>query len=243
MPIRALPLIIAVALTAGLTAQADEPRSAALVQTLPPDGSWVNFNVKLVVLDQDFELTAIARSVGKATYEGKQCRYIEYEQSNEMPPGINLPQLGNLTWRMLVPDEEFGEGKDPLRKAVKTWVKYDKMEPEAVESIEHKDPYFAVLFQGPRTNLKIQDAKEKIIWQRGELECTVITGQNDLDLAGVKLAMTHRIFRNRDVPFGIGAVQQDLKVSLGGQEQQVTIRASLRDFGKDAKAKLPELVP
>lgn len=226
-----------------LPAVADEPKSAALMQTLPPDGAWATFNVTVKVNDQEFVMTATARSVGQVSHGGKNCRFIEYEQTVDVPPALNIPQLGNLTWRLLVPEDEFGEGKDPLNKAGKTWVKIDAMQPEEVESVEFKDPFFAILFQGPKKNLKSEDAKEKVIWQRGELECSVISGQNDLEIGVVNLNMTHRILRHRDVPFGIAGMQQDLKASIGGQEQKVAIRVSLRDYGKDAKAKLPDLLP
>ena len=159
-----------IALCSLLPVVADEPQSAALMQTLPPDGAWVTFDVNVKVNEQEFLMTATARSVGQALDGGKQCRFIEYEQSVDAPPALNNPQLGNLTWRLLVPEEEFGEGKDPLN-------------------------------------------------------------------------MTHRIFRHRDVPFGIAGLQQDLKASLGGQEEKITIRVALRDYGKDAKPKLPDLLP
>jgi hypothetical protein len=243
MSTRPLTLIVAVGIAVSVAAVADEPESAALMQTLPPDGAWVTFSVNVKAIEQEFVMTATARTVGQAFHDGKQCRFIEYEQTVNAPPAFNIPQLGNLTWRLLVPEEEFGEGKDPLSKAAKVWVKIDEMEPEAVESFELKDPFFTILFQGPRKNLKIDDAKEKVIWQRGELECAVISGQNELEFGVVKLNMTHRVFRHRDVPFGIAGMQQDLKASFGGQVQEVAIRVSLRDYGKDAKAKLPDLVP
>ena len=230
-------------LLASEAAVAEEPKSAALIQTLPADGAWVTFNVNAKVNDQEFVLTGTVRSVGQAFHGGKQCRFIEYEQATDVPPAIDIPQLGNLTWRLLVPEEEFGDGKDPLSKAVKKWVKFDKAEPEAVESIEQKDPIFASLFQGPKQSVKTEDSKETIRWQQGDLECAVVTGRNELEFGIVKLNVTHRVFRHRDVPFGIAGVQQDLKVSLAGQEQKASVRASLRDHGKDAKAKLPDLLP
>ena len=230
-------------LLASEAAVAEEPKSAALVQTLPADGAWVTFNVNAKVNDREFVLTGTVRSVGQAFHGGKQCRFIEYEQATDVPPAIDIPQLGNLTWRLLVPEEEFGDGKDPLSKAVKKWVKFDRAEPEAVESIEQKDPIFASLFQGPKQSVKTEDSKEKIRWQQGDLECAVVTGRNELEFGIVKLNVTHRVFRHRDVPFGIAGVQQDLKVSLAGQEQKASVRASLRDHGKDAKAKLPDLLP
>lgn len=238
-----LALAVSFVLVLARHAVADEPKSAALLQALPADGAWVSFNVNAKLNDQEFAATGTARSVGKAQDAGKQCRFIEYEQTVDVPPALNVPQLGNLTWRLLVPEDEFGEGKDPLSKASRTWLKIDDMEPEIVESIVLRDPIFAILFQGPRKNLKVDDAKEKIIWQRGELECTVVSGYNELELGAVKLKMTHRIFRHRDVPFGIAGMQQELNATIAGQEVTVTLRVSLRDHGKDATPKLPDLVP
>ncbi|MEX1232426.1 MAG: hypothetical protein WEB58_19425 [Planctomycetaceae bacterium] len=234
-------VVVSVSIGALFPAVADEPTSAALMQTLPHDGAWATYNVNVMVNDQEFIMSATARLVGQATYGGKLCRFIEYEQTVAAPPAIDVPQLGNLTWRLLVPEEEFGEGKDPLAKAEKKWVKYDRMEPEAVESIELRDPIFAILFQGPKKNLKIEDAKEKVNWQRGQLECQVVSGQNELEIGGAKLDVMHRIFRHPDVPFGVAGMQQEMKATFGGQEVKVTLRASLRDHGKEAKAKLPEL--
>lgn len=221
---------------------ADEPKSGALLQSLPKDGAWVTFDVNVKVNDQEFVLNGTARSVGQAFDGGKQCRFIEYEQTNDNPPA-EIPPLGNLTWRLLVPEEDFGEGKDPLSKATKKWLKIDKRDAELVESIELREPIFAILFQGPKEKLKIEDKKEKVSWQQGDLECSVISGQNQLELGIVKLQMTHRVFRHPSVPFGIAGMQQDMQASFGGREEKTRIRVSLRDHGKDAKPKLPDLVP
>ena len=240
-----LPALVGVlALCTLQPAVADEPKSAALMQTLPADGAWVTYNVTVKVNEQEFAMTASARSVGQTQHGGKNCRFIEYEQQVvDASPAFSVPQLGNLTWRLLVPEEEFGEGQDPLSKAVKTWVKFDDREPETVENVQTKDPIFAILFQGPRKNLKFEEAKEKVVWQRGELECSVVSGQNDLEIGIVKLNMTQRVLRHRDVPFGVSGMQQNLKASFGGQAEEVVIHVSLQDHGKDAKAKLPDLVP
>ena len=236
-------LVHSLGLMLTLMAFADEPKSAALVQTLPADGSWVTFNVNVKVNDREFVLSATLRSVGQAFHGGKQCRLLEVEQTSDAPPELDIPQVGNLVWRVLIPEDEFGEGKDPISKAVKTWVKIDKAEPELVESVELKDPIFAMLIQGPKQGLKLEEAKEKISWQQGNLECAVTTGRNDSEFGIVKLSMTHRVFRHRDVPFGIAGMQQDLKISIGDEKNSASIRMMLRDHGKDAKARLPELVP
>jgi hypothetical protein len=219
------------------TTIADEPKSAALVQTLPQDGVWVTFNVNGKFDGQERLPTWTLRSVGQAFHGGKQCRFIEMEQASEQP------QLPNMTWRFLVPEDEFGEGKDPISKAVKCWVKIGAEEPELVESLQLKDGVFAMSLAGPKRNLKHEEAKKKINWQQGDLECAVISGHNEVELGIAKFSMSHRVMRHKDVPFGLAGMQQDLNISFGDQKKSATIKIILRDHGKDAKAKLPDLVP
>lgn len=220
-----------------VSAFADEPKSAALLQTLPKDGAWVEYNVNLKLNDQEFVPSWTLRSVGQAFHGGKQCRIIEMEQSSD------VPQFPKTTWRVVVPEDEFGEGKDPISKAGKVWIKQADNEPAVVESIALRDPVFAMLLAGPKQNLKPEDSKEKINWQQGDLECAVISGHNELELGTAKFGMVHRIFRHKDVPFGLAGMTQEITVNIGGQKQTATVKMTLRDHGKDAKAKLPDLVP
>ena len=216
---------------------ADEPKSAALIQTLPKDGTWAEFNINLKLNGQEAVPKWILRSVGQAFHGGKQCRFLEMEQT------CDHPQLANVTWRLLIPEDEFGEGKDPLSKMVKCWVKYEPSEPELLESVQLKDPVFAMLLAGPKQNLKNEEAKEKINWQQGDLECSVVSGHNEIELGNTKFGMTHRVFRHKDVPFGLAGMQQELNLNFGGQKQSATIKMTLKDHGKEAKAKLPDLQP
>ncbi|MBC7821199.1 MAG: hypothetical protein IAG10_30295 [Planctomycetaceae bacterium] len=219
------------------TAIAEEPKSAALIQTLPADGVWVEFNANVKVNGQEIVPNWTVRSVGQAFHGGKQCRFLEMEQTSDQP------QLPKTMWRVLVPEDEFGEGKDPLSKAVKRWVKMGTNEPEAVDSIELKDPIFAMLLAGPKENLKTEEAKEKVNWQQGDLECSVISGRNEIELGTAKFGMVHRVFRHKDVPFGLAGMHQELSLNFGGQKQTALIKMTLKDHGKEAKAKLPDLVP
>ena len=74
---------------------ADEPKSAALIQTLPADGIWATFNVLIKVNGRETLPTWSIRSVGQAFHGGKQCRLIELEQSSESP------EFPNTIWRLV----------------------------------------------------------------------------------------------------------------------------------------------
>ena len=100
-----------------------------------------------------------------------------------------------------------------------------------------------MLCRGPKQNLKAEEIKEKINWQMGDLECSVISGKNELELGTAKIEMMHRVFRHKEIPFNLAGMHQDLKVSFGGKQQAAHIRMMLQNHGKDAKAKLPDLLP
>lgn len=57
-----------------------ELKTGALLQTLPEDGTWAKFRIKVNGDDQDFSLTWTVRSVGTVKHNGKLCRYVELER-------------------------------------------------------------------------------------------------------------------------------------------------------------------
>lgn len=223
---------------------AEDLKSAPLMQTLPADGTWSTLSVTVDSEGQSVPLTWTIRSVGREMHDGKPCRYIEMEQvCDNGPQQVIIYFLGNATWRLLIPEDAFGEGKDPMAKAVQTWHQQDKSEPMPVASIAAQDPLFAAILMGPKADLKPEAVSEKIAWQRGEWECQVLGGTQNIDFAGVTLQMNTRILRHRDAPFSTAGTRQELKATVAGNDYRVRIKATLRDYGKDAKAKLPQLVP
>ena len=216
---------------------ADEPKSAALIQTLPTDGAWVSFNVNININGAEVSPTWLVRSVGKSDCDGKACRFIELEQKCQTPP------IGNVTWRLLVPEAEFGEGKHPFGNALRIWIQREADAPQVVESIAKEDPVFGTLIVGPTSDVMVLKEQEKVSWQRGNLECAVVTGTRESDFFGAKMKMSHRVLRHKDIPFGLAGMKQDVNVGVGGANQEVKITMTLQDHGQDAKPKLPELNP
>lgn len=223
-----------------LVFSANDSKSAALIQSLPVDGAWVSFSVSIGADGNEFSPTWHVRSVGKAEYEGKSCRFIEMEQ--KLPGQAPIPQLANVTWRMLIPEAEFGEGKTPFANALKVWVQRDNEAARLINSISQEDPLFALLIAGPNAEIKSLKEREKVSWQRGNLECDVVTGQCAGEFLGAKLKMTHRILGHKDVPFGLVGMTQEL--FFGATDTpNARITVTLQDHGTDAKPKLPDLKP
>jgi hypothetical protein len=223
---------------------AAESRTGALLQALPDDGAWVTFQVNVAGDSKDVGLTWTLRSVGTVLHEGKPCRFLELEQKvDNGPQEILVYALGNVTWRVIVPEAAAGDGKDPLARAVKIWRQFGDEAPLAVTSLDAADPILAAILRGPVANRKVEERPEKINWQRGELECRVVSGQEELDFFGAKLRLNTRVLRQDEVPFGVAGLRQEIQAKAGETDYTVKIHATLRDHGTGAKAKLPQLTP
>ena len=218
-----------------ITQLAEHPVGGGCLQLLPVDGTWAQYHVDIQIANQGINATWLVRSVGEQMHDGKPCRWIELEQFS------NNPQLGKLTWRCLVPEEEFGKGKHPIGQAVKVWHAMNGQNAEAVDSILAKDGFFGALIQGPEKELKNEDAPEVVKWQGGELECQVVTGESEAKFNTLVVPVHHRIFRHPDAPFGLGGLHWEVTLGAGNLRQTITVKMTLQDQGTDAKAQYPHL--
>ena len=91
----------------GLPAQAS---ADGLIRTLPPDGTWVCFDVKTTIVHEDgrrthSEGTLTVRSVGRSKINGKQYRWLEFEHSWEQPPSTEVPRKFHSSIQKVAFDE------------------------------------------------------------------------------------------------------------------------------------------
>ncbi len=225
-----------VAVIGMLSLLATEPIGGSSLQQLAPDGTWAKYQVSIKVAGQEISAIWTARSVGQTTHNGQPCRWIELQQESDSP---GFPKM---TWRCLVPEAEFGEGKHPLGQAVKVWQKVEGQDSQSVDSIERKDAIFGALIAGPKTNLTTEGAPEIVKWQQGNLECQVTAGDSVTKLdSTLPVQIHHRNFRHAAAPFGMGGVHWELTIGDGAQKQTIHVKMTLQDQGTDAKSQLPEL--
>lgn len=221
-----------------------EVKPTPFVDRLPEDGAWSKYGVNIDTEGRNVSLTFTIRSVGEVMHQGKPCRCLEIEQvCKEGQQQILVYTIGDVVWRLIIPEEAFGEGKDPLSQAVKVWRQIKPGDPAPENSIAAADPLLAALLKGPEGKLKLEAGREKIAWQRGTLECQVLSGDQQLEFAGATVRISSKIFKHEDVPFSIAGTEKEIKASAGGVDYRVSIKAAVQDFGKDAKPTLPELVP
>lgn len=211
-----------------------DPTLVPLLQTLPDDGRWAKYHLRLQAPDQDQTLSWTVRSVGQFQQAGRDVRCIELERAGgngNIPPGCH---------RLLVPVDAFGSGKHPLGQTVRMWSKEGNSAPESFESLS-SDPVLALFLAGATEDVRRQDQQETIDWQRGQLKCEVFTGRSSQDIGDSKFALTWTILRHADVPFGLAGVRA--KLTIGEQADLIQVTLTLQDHGQDAKATLPELTP
>ena len=229
---------------AAILLDANALKTAPLLTTLPDDGAWVTFQVTAGPQGNEASLTWTLCSVGTAVYEGKKCRFLELEQTcDNGPQQIYFYQLRPFVWRVLIPEEAFGEGKDPLSQTVMSWLKMGDDSPVAVLPGEGPDPILSAIVRGPAANFTTESEREKVSWQQGQLSCSVQSGQGELEFAGSDLKFSFRVLRSNEVPFSIGGLRQEIKSVFNETEYKIGINANLRDHGTRAEPKLPQLTP
>jgi len=205
----------------------------SLLLTLPEDGAWAQYRVIIVRNGQEdppYEWTI--RSVGRQQLGGEDHRWLELQSKQN---GVNV-----VLFRALVPEKEFGPGKNPIAAIKKTWVKYDDQPPREIESVASVDPFLALILEGPVANLKTEENKEPLDYPAGRLECTVQTGTHETSLAGFTWKVFHRVLKSDKTPFGVAAMTQEFTGEFNGQKQGGRVTCTLEKIGKDAKSELTE---
>jgi len=203
-------------------------RADALVQTLPEDGEWVQFHVNLKIGGQATEPTWTLKSVGSKQVGGAKSRWIELQSKHG--------ERNVVLFKCLVPESEFGKGKNPLAAAQQVFVKYADQEPRQVESMAAADPVLWMILSGPPEPSKL-DEKEAVELQSGRVECEVFTGASKGEFAGAKLELEHRLLMSDKVPYRVAAAK--FRVTVAGSDFTASVDCVQKDSGKDAKSELP----
>lgn len=218
-------------LTVALSA---DPTQLPLLATLPEDGRWAKFDLRLQTPDQEQTLAWTVRSVGMFQQAGRDLRCLETELTGgtgNVPPSCH---------RMLTPIDAFGPDKHALGQTVRMWVRRGEAPIETFDSLSG-DPLTALFLTGATENIRRLEKPETVMWQRGKLECDSFTGKSSQEIGASKFVMTWTILRHADIPFGLAGLRMNM--SIDGQVDAIKVTLNLQDHGQDAKATLPQLVP
>ena len=212
---------------------AADPTTMPLLNTLPEDGRWVRYDLRLQVGSQDHLLPYSVRSVGQFQQAGRDVRCIELDLTGNA-------EIPSMLHRLLVPNDAFAPEKFALGQAVRMWVRKGSDPVESFNDLTG-DPLTMLFQAGITQDLKKLETKETVNWQRGKLECTVFTGKSVQEIGTTKFNTESTILRHDDLPFGLAGLR--MKLTPEGSTDVINVTLTLQDYGKDAKATLPEYTP
>lgn len=216
-----------------------------LIYQLPDDGHWVRFEM----VERHWKAsgkclgTLTMSSVGMEEIDGHKCRWIEIDYDTK---GWRAP-IKNV-YKLLIPEEHLGRGKEPLKHVLKAWYKDGEG-----KAIENKD--LAVLVGAARYKLLGQFVHRPfgsvteleaaaIESQLGKLVCKGVAVNETTPLKGEVEGATYSIRLHEKAPFGVVLWEQKLHWVLdtrdGPLQGWATTTLKVAATGVDAKSAMPE---
>jgi hypothetical protein len=185
-----------------------------LIYKLPDDGAHVRYDLEIAITGQDAKVTGSlsVSSVGKATENGEDCRWIEFKMivNSEGQDHVAIS-------KMLVPEMHLGNGKSGAENVIRGWIKEENGEPFEIKDL--KVPQAVALrafLAGPPKNAGELEKKE-IDGKLGKLECPGATGEVEMesDLGTITINVENRL--HEKAPFGLVSAAWKFEMKNNGQ--------------------------
>lgn len=224
---------VAVSLAHGQFAFAD-----GLAYQLPADGTWVKYDLKVTI---DRPGAPIAKgtikmsSVGKATIDGKACRWIEFSMT------LNMGEREQKTVaKVLVPESELKAGGKPYDNKIRGWIRL--REGQEIKSLaDGQQGPLPVFLAGPMTGEKKLKAVEITNAKLGKVKASGVEGQVQYAEGDRKFQVTVESRTNEKSPFGVLTTKMKVARERDGEyKAEVELELDLADVGTGAKSELPD---
>ncbi|QDU41886.1 hypothetical protein Mal52_03410 [Symmachiella dynata] len=223
------------------TAQAE-----GLIHQLPEDGAWAQFDIQGKGTDADGSTVTLSgtitmSSVGTAEVDGEQCRWIEVATE-----GKRDDQAFTDIVKLLIPESQLAQGKDPLKHVLKIWHKHSQV-PGGAKQIEdlagQNARYlrkFRPLLHGPFEMVQKLE-KAPVDSKLGKVDCDGYSASGEVEMGTILMNSQYTIRLHKSAPFGVVTWQAETEVSREGQALgTMSTKFKLSDFGKDAKSAIPD---
>ena len=212
---------------------ASESRADGLILKLPPDGSWVRYDLTAVVAEQPragISGTLTLRSVGRETVQEKPCRWIEVETRTALP---NMKGKLSVVYKLLIPEEHLGKGKSPLEHIARGWTRLGPQVPRPlIDTGTSRQGMLPDFLPGRLTAVKTLKKKRIVRYQQGNLNCFGSMAETKLD----SVQLVYSTWPHKKVPFGVAAST----VRAAGGKINITFELILNGMGTGAKSALPD---
>ena len=213
-----------------------ETKADGLLHRLSEDGAWVRYIVTVRDSDGDMTGNMILRSVGRASVEGQQCRWIELQ--------FETDRLKAIT-KLLIPETHLKTGQSPLDHLVRGWLKLGDRATRKLDDMAAWGllPY---LLTPPLRDSKELETAEVVEWAQGSLKCAIRTGNlklKPMSPTGRRLEedVSYEVGLHEEIPFGVAIARLSIRLKRDGEWEKVgTVTIAAADTGTDARSQLPE---
>jgi hypothetical protein len=202
-----------------------------LLYRLPEDGAWSRYEFSAAGVSSG---TLTLQSVGKATVDGKPCRWIEGAMDWGSPESLAIGKF-------LIPEQDIGAEK-PLAHAIRGYQRDGKR--TATKTEHPEDGLWGMILSGPPRDAKKLSKTEELKWEGGTLGCDAYESRETVEDRIAKLRIAHHVLTHRDVPFGVASHRLDAEVlkshSVGAVILPTPMLWTFVGKGGNAKSVLPE---
>lgn len=226
-------------------------RADGFLYQLPEDGTWARFDMAGKAVEPNGKETTISgtltlSSVGTVDVDGQKCRWIELGTEAKR----NNQEFFDIE-KLLIPEKHLVKGEDPLAHVLKVWHKHSMINGGAArerQDVQNPDSPEGKLVRGPKLQMFLHGpfdsprllGKTSVESKLGPRECRGVSAEEKVEGAAT---FNHKflIRLHEDAPFGV--VTWEVESKLEQNEKLIgnmSTKATLADFGKDAKSKIPE---
>jgi len=226
-------------------------RADGFLYQLPEDGTWARFDMAGKAVEPDGKETTISgtvtlSSVGTVDVDGQKCRWIELGTEAKR----NNQEFFDVE-KLLIPEKRLAKGEDPLSHVLKAWHKHSMINGGAARErpdVQNPDSPGGKQVRGPKLRMFLHEpfdsprllGKTSIDSKLGPRECRGISAEEKVEGPAT---FNHKflIRLHEDAPFGV--VTWEVESKLEKDDKLIgtmTTKATLADFGKDAKSRIPE---
>ena len=220
-----------------VTRFADTARADGLIYQLPKDGTGVTYQMEI---DQtvrgrqsNTKGTLSIRSVGKATVDGEDCRWIECKMVSKSG---KFDQV--VISKALIPESQLTKGKSPLDHVIRNWHKFGKGAARDAKEMAGKGVAIPFLAGPPKGGEEV-DAMD-IESPLGKLACRGVTGTLDvaIDTTTIRYDFLNRL--HEKAPFGVVTAVWRFEMTKEGQiDTTGTTTLTLAEIESNATSDLP----
>ncbi len=218
-------------------------RGQSLITQVPEDGVWATYVLegKTTHIDKEpvkhtGEITI--RVVGTEIVAQERFRWIELEQEVRF-----LAENVRIVDKFLVPESEFGEGKDPVANIQKMWRYHSQFEnsnPRSEEAGSASAKTLTVFLPGPFEKVKETEVNG-IETELGTLQCEGRIGFQREDVDGTKMDRMYTGYSNVASPFGTVMFKHVVKTKRNDRDgSTMTVVLTLKETGMGAVSAFPD---